>query len=113
MADADFPKLKAGSPAVATLNGGNGASIAERLHAATESVSGRIVFTTSFGIEDQLIAHHIFTEGLPIDVATLDTGRLFPSTYKLWQETDERYGVRIKAFYPDADASGKLVRNAA
>ena len=104
MADADFPKLKAGSPAVAALNGGNGASIAERLRAATEVVSGRIVFTTSFGIEDQLIAHHIFTERLPIDVVTLDTGRLFPSTYKLWQETEERYGVRIKAFYPHAQA---------
>jgi phosphoadenosine phosphosulfate reductase len=109
VADADFPKLKAGSPAVAALNGGNGASIAERLRAATESVSGRIVFTTSFGIEDQLIAHHIFTERVPIDVVTLDTGRLFPSTYKLWQETEERYGVRIRAFYPDADAVAAMV----
>ena len=109
MADADFPKLKASSPAVAALNGGNGTSIAERLRAATESVAGRIIFTTSFGIEDQLIAHHIFTELLPIDVVTLDTGRLFPSTYKLWQETEERYGVRIRAFYPDAQAVAAMV----
>lgn len=109
MADADFPKPKAESRAVAALNGGNGRSIAERLRAVTESVAGRIVFTTSFGIEDQLIVHHIFAERLPIDVVTLDTGRLFPSTYKLWQETEERYGVRIRAFYPDAQAVAAMV----
>ena len=39
---------------------------------------GRIVFTTSFGIEDQAITHLIFTRGLDIEVVTLDTGRLFP-----------------------------------
>jgi phosphoadenosine phosphosulfate reductase len=96
-------------PAVATLNGTTGASIAERLRAAAQAVPGRIVFTTSFGIEDQLIAHHIFVERLPIDVVTLDTGRLFPSTYELWQDTEEHYGVRIRAFYPDAQAVGAMV----
>lgn len=109
MADADFPKPRVGSPAVATLNRDAGASIAARLRAAVQAVPGRIVFTTSFGIEDQLIAHHIFTERLPIDVVTLDTGRLFPSTYKLWQETEERYGVRIRPFYPDAEAVAAMV----
>jgi phosphoadenosine phosphosulfate reductase len=89
-----------------------GATIAERLRAAAEAVDGRLVFTTSFGIEDQLIAHHIFTEKLPIEVATLDTGRLFPSTYKVWQETEERYGARIKAFYPQADAVAAMVADA-
>jgi len=64
---------------------------------------------TSFGIEDQLIAHHVFTQKLPIAVITLDTGRLFPATYKLWQETEERYGKRIRAFYPDAAALAAMV----
>ncbi|MFN3389753.1 MAG: phosphoadenylyl-sulfate reductase [Allosphingosinicella sp.] len=89
-----------------------GEGIAERLRALTEAASGSIVFTTSFGIEDQLIAHHIFTQKLPIAVVTLDTGRLFPSTYKLWQETEERYGVRIKAFYPQAEAVAAMVADA-
>ncbi|HZF94267.1 MAG TPA: phosphoadenylyl-sulfate reductase [Allosphingosinicella sp.] len=86
-----------------------GATIAERLRAAAVALPGRIVFTTSFGLEDQLVSHFIFTEKLPIEVATLATGRLFPSTYKLWQETEERYGVRIKAFYPEADAAAAMV----
>ena len=76
MADADFPKPRVGSPAVATLNRDAGDSIAARLRAAAQTLPGRIVFTTSFGIEDQFIAHHIFTERLPIDVVTLDTGTI-------------------------------------
>lgn len=112
MADADFPRLKAEAAVVGALSGSASQSIAARLRAAVEAVSGRIVFTTSFGIEDQLIAHHIFTERLPIEVVTLDTGRLFPETYNVWQETEERYGVRIRAYYPDAQAVAAMVADA-
>lgn len=109
MADADFPKPRSAAAAVAELSGPVPASVPERLHAAIATVSGRLVFTTSFGIEDQLIAHHIFAERLPIEVATLDTGRLFPETYAVWQQTEERYGARIRAFSPDAQALADLV----
>lgn len=109
MADADFPKIKGGAEAISALVAIGGDSIAKRLRAAVHALGGRIVFTTSFGIEDQLIAHHIFTERLPIEVVTLDTGRLFPETYKVWQETEERYGVRIRAVYPNAEALSALV----
>jgi phosphoadenosine phosphosulfate reductase len=102
----------ADAPADALIAAIGGDTIAERLRAATHAIDGRIVFTTSFGIEDQLIAHHIFTEKLPIEVVTLDTGRLFPSTYKLWQETEERYGVRIRSYHPDAQAVAAMVADA-
>ncbi|MCX7899270.1 MAG: phosphoadenylyl-sulfate reductase [Methylocystis sp.] len=75
-----------------------------RLQLVREFIPGRIVFTTSFGIEDQFIAHAIFTQGLDIDVVTLDTGRLFPQTYELWEATEARYARRITAFYPQAEA---------
>ncbi|WP_225421547.1 phosphoadenylyl-sulfate reductase [Sphingomonas parva] len=90
----------------------HGATIAERLRAAAQAIDGRLVFTTSFGLEDQLIAHHILTEKLPIEIVTLDTGRLFPSTYTLWQETEERYGVRIRSYHPDAEAVAAMVADA-
>ncbi|WP_292531660.1 phosphoadenylyl-sulfate reductase [Methylocystis sp.] len=73
-----------------------------RLLLLREFIPGRIVFTTSFGIEDQLIAHSIFTQGLDIDIATIDTGRLFPETYELWERTEARYARRIRAVYPQA-----------
>ena len=75
-----------------------------RLAAVTREIAGRIVFTTSFGLEDQAIAHAIFTQGLPIEVVTLDTGQLFPQTYQLWSETEARHGRRIRALYPERRA---------
>ena len=80
----------------------------ERLQSLRAAIPGRIVFTTSFGLEDQALAHLIFSERLEIEVATLDTGRLFPSTYRLWQQTEEKYGRRIGAFHPDAEALAAL-----
>jgi phosphoadenosine phosphosulfate reductase len=74
-----------------------------RLQLLREFVPGRIVFTTSFGIEDQWITHSIFTQGLDIEVITLDTGRLFPQTYDLWERTEARYARRIAAVYPQAE----------
>ena len=49
----------------------------QRIAVVRNNMSGRIVFTTSFGIEDQAIAHAIFSQAIAIDVVTLDTGRLF------------------------------------
>jgi phosphoadenosine phosphosulfate reductase len=89
-----------------------GTTPAERLASLREAVPGRIVFTTSFGIEDQAIAHLIFSNKIGIEVATLDTGRLFPATYDLWAETEERYGVRIRSFHPDATALASFVADA-
>ena len=76
-------------------------SLAERLARVRAEIKGRIVFTTSFGLEDQAIAHVIFTQDLAIEVVTLDTGRLFPETHRVWAETERRYGRRIRGLYPD------------
>ena len=86
-------------------------ALPQRLAAIRAATSGRIVFTTSFGPEDQAIAGAIFTSGLEIDVVTLDTGRLFAETYALWAETEMHYGKRIRAFYPQADAVEDYVAN--
>ena len=59
-----------------------GLDLFERLAAIRARIGGPIVFTTSFGLEDQAIAHALFSQKLKIDVATLDTGRLFPETYE-------------------------------
>ena len=80
-----------------------------RLRLLRDSIDGRIVFTTSFGLEDQVIAHALFGAGLDIEVVTLDTGRLFPETYRVWSETEAKYGRRIRALYPKAEALEALV----
>jgi phosphoadenosine phosphosulfate reductase len=81
----------------------------ERLAAIRGQLPGRIVFTTSFGLEDQAISHGIFSQDLAIDVATLDTGRLFPETHEVWAETEARYGRRVAAFAPAHDRLEALI----
>jgi phosphoadenosine phosphosulfate reductase len=74
---------------------------AERIARLRREVDGNIVFTTSFGPEDQVILHLIAAGGADIDIVTLDTGRLFGETYTLWAETERRYGRRIRAIQPE------------
>jgi phosphoadenosine phosphosulfate reductase len=83
-------------------------SAAERVAAAPRLIGGRIVFTTSFGLEDQAIIHMIRANEIDIDVVTIDTGRLFPETYDTWDATERRYG-RIRAVTPDREAVEALV----
>jgi phosphoadenosine phosphosulfate reductase len=72
----------------------------QRLVTLRQEIAGKIVFTTSFGLEDQIIVHLLAEHDVDVDVVTLDTGRLFPETYALWAETERRYGRRVRAVYP-------------
>ncbi|MBN8684163.1 MAG: phosphoadenylyl-sulfate reductase [Chitinophagales bacterium] len=80
-----------------------------RLRHLAQAFEGRIVFSTSFGIEDQLITHWIFSQNLPVQVFTLDTGRNFQETYSVWQRTLEQYGKTIAVYAPQADALQQLL----
>ncbi|MDX3928740.1 MAG: phosphoadenylyl-sulfate reductase [Shinella sp.] len=80
----------------------NGLGLAERL-SLVASLGGRAVFTTSLGIEDQVITAAIGTHRLPIDVVTLETGRLFKETVDLIDETESQYGITIGRYHPLKD----------
>lgn len=86
-----------------------GKSIEENLSRLVSLFSGKILFTTSLGIEDQVITHKIFKNNLDIKVATLDTGRLFPQTYDVLSNTIIRYNKRIDIYFPEYEAVEKLV----
>ena len=75
-------------------------TIVEKLNFLIENHTGKVVFTTSFGYEDQVISDIIFKNNLDIKVITLDTGRLFPETYKVYLSTLEKYKKPIKAYFP-------------
>src|SRR5450759_1746974 len=69
----------------------------------------KVIFTTSLGIEDQLITHKIFRNNLNIKVATLDTGRLFPQTYDVLSNTIIRYNKKIDVYFPEYEDIEKMV----
>ncbi|WLR93536.1 phosphoadenylyl-sulfate reductase [Shinella zoogloeoides] len=79
-----------------------GLDLAGRLALVAE-LGGRVVFTTSLGIEDQVITAAIGTGRLSIDVVTLETGRLFKETVELIDETEGQYGITITRYAPVQD----------
>jgi len=87
----------------------NGISIEDQLRRLSSAFQGKIIFTTSLGIEDQVITHLIFKNDINIKVATLDTGRLFSQTYDLLSNTIIRYGKKIDIYFPDNEDVEKMV----
>lgn len=71
------------------------------LRKLSEQYANAVVFSSSFSFEDQVITHMIASQQLPIQIFTLDTGRLFAETYSVWNSTIERYQTSIKAYYPN------------
>lgn len=67
------------------------------------------VFSTSFGIEDQVITDMLAQIKASTAIFTLDTGRLFPETYYVWSRTIESYKLNIKAYFPNTEAVEQLI----
>lgn len=86
-----------------------GQSATAILKTVAEAFGEEAVFSTSFGLEDQVITHLIAQDKLPIELFTLDTGRLFPETYKTLNTTRNRYKLKIKTYYPNTQKVQDLV----
>lgn len=86
-----------------------GISIEDQIKKLVFLFPGKIVFTTSFGIEDQVITHKIFSNNLAVKVVTLDTGRLFPETYEVFSQTIIKYNKKINVYFPDYISVEKMV----
>lgn len=87
-------------------------NLEENIKSLSSFIDEKIVFSTSFGIEDQVILHAIFSQKITnIEVITLDTGRLFPETYDLWDKTLLQYNASIKPYFPNTQQIEKFVEN--
>lgn len=86
-----------------------GKGLQDDLNAIHHYFPGKIIFSTSFSSEDQVITHQLFAHNLNSKVFTLDTGRLFPETYSTWSQTVEKYQKNIHTYYPDAKALQQFV----
>lgn len=83
--------------------------LADRIGLVRASLTGRLAFSTSLGIEDQVILDAIAAGGHDVDVFTLDTGRLFPETLDVLDASSRRYGVPIRVLSPMAGAVEAVV----
>ncbi|NEU13429.1 phosphoadenylyl-sulfate reductase [Methylobacterium sp. BTF04] len=88
-----------------------GLDLTGRIRLIEASIPGRLVFTTSLGIEDQALTHALAMAKGRTEIVTLDTGRLYPETYDTWAETESAYGIRIGAYAPEREAEEDFVRS--
>ena len=80
---------------------------------AAATHGGRIVQSTSLGVEDMvitdLIARHGLGGGTGISIATLDTGMLHAQTLALIARIEQRYGLGVEVFKPMAESVVQFV----
>jgi phosphoadenosine phosphosulfate reductase len=70
----------------------------------------KVVLATSLGVEDQVITDMIMSIDKQAKIFTLDTGRLFPETYNLIDETNKKYGISMDVFFPERERVETMVK---
>ena len=70
-----------------------------------------VVFANSLGAEDMVLTDLIVKTRLPIDIFSLDTGRLKTETYDLMDAVDSHYGLKLKIYFPQAEEVESYVRH--
>jgi phosphoadenosine phosphosulfate reductase len=68
-------------------------------------------FANSLGAEDMVLTDLIIKNKLPIEIFSLDTGRLPPETYSLMAEVQKHYGLKLKIYFPQAGEVENHVRH--
>ena len=79
------------------------------LGAVAAEFGERIAFATSFGAEDQVITHLLCRLEKPVQIFTLDTGRLPQETYNTMERTRKHYHINIEVLVPDTQQLEKLL----
>jgi len=65
-------------------------------------------FSSALGLEDQIVTYWI-SQGLSVQIFTLDTGRLFQETYDLLDLTQRKYKLPIRIYFPEKEKVEALV----
>lgn len=68
-------------------------------------------FANSLGAEDMVLTDLIVKSGLPIEIFSLDTGRLPLETYDLMAAVQQHYGLKLKIYFPQASTVEDYVRS--
>lgn len=77
---------------------------------ALESHPGEVCISFS-GAEDVYLIELAHQTGLPFRVFSLDTGRLHGETYRVFQDVEDKYNIKIEYTFPDAEQTQALVQS--
>jgi thioredoxin-dependent adenylylsulfate APS reductase len=85
------------------------ASAEELLGWALDRFHPRMAVSAAGGIDGMAIIDMAWRITPEVRVFTLDTGRLPPETYALFEEVRERYGIAVEFEFPEREAVERLV----
>lgn len=86
-----------------------GKSAEEVLNWALEKFGDKVALATSFGAEDVVVTDILVKVSPKARIFTLDTGRLPEETYKVWEEIEKKYGIKIEPYFPDTASVEKMI----
>jgi len=87
------------SAALAPLRAG------ERIRLLHERFGNRLVVTTSFGIQAAVMLHLIHEHAPEVPVIFIDTGFLFPETYRYAEELASRFKLDLRVYQPTVSSA--------
>src|SRR5690606_12777492 len=64
---------------------------------------------SSLSIEDMVVTDAILRHDIPLEIFTLDTGRMHQDTLDLIDTIERHYGTRIRVYLPDPKAVMRYV----
>ncbi len=67
-----------------------------------------VALSSSFGAEDQVLTHMMLSIQKDANIFTLDTGRLPYETYSVMDETNLKYNIKVKVYFPNHSNIEKL-----
>ena len=76
---------------------------------ALENFHPRLAISAAGGVDGMALLDMAWRIDPSVRVFTLDTGRLPPETYSLFEEVRERYGIQVEFEVPDGDAVAQLI----
>ena len=84
--------------------------------AAAELGASNMTFANSFGAEDMVLTDILLNyenqhQALPIEIFSLDTGRLPAETYDLMASVEKHYSTKLKVYFPKSDAVENYVNS--
>lgn len=82
----------------------------ERVAWALERLRPRIVLSSSFGAQAAVLLHMVTRQWPEIPVVVVDTGYLFPETYRFIDELTARLALNLKVYRPLTSAAWQEAR---
>lgn len=75
-------------------------SASERVRWAHEQFGNGLILSTSFGVQSAVMLHLVTAQVPDIPVVFVDTGYLFPETYRFAEELTQRLNLNLKTYLP-------------